>query len=888
MNGLFVNIGERTNVAGSAKFRKLIVAGDFDAALEVARQQVENGAQIIDINMDEGLLDSEAAMVRFLNLIAAEPDISRVPVMIDSSKWSVIEAGLKCVQGKAIVNSISLKEGEESFLEQAELVRRYGAAMVVMAFDEKGQADTEERKFEICARAYALLTEKAGIAPEDIIFDPNIFAVATGIEEHNDYGRAFIAATRRIRENLPGVHISGGLSNVSFSFRGNDRVREAMHSAFLYHAIRAGMDMGIVNAGQLAVYEDIPKDLLERVEDVLLNRRPDATERLLEAANTHRGGAGGKKEAADLTWREQDVNARLSHALVSGIGDYVDEDVEEARQQAERALHVIEGPLMNGMNIVGDLFGAGKMFLPQVVKSARVMKKAVAILIPYMEAEDHGGVQTKAGKILMATVKGDVHDIGKNIVGVVLQCNNYEVIDLGVMTPVTKIIDTARREKVDIIGLSGLITPSLDEMCTVAEEMEREGLDLPLLIGGATTSRLHTAVKVAPRYHGATIHVPDASKAVGVVGNLLSANRRHEYEATVRDSYQRIRDGYQRGQKRGDRVPYATARRNRLAIDWQGYKATRPALLGVKAIDNFSLARLEPLIDWTPFFRTWDLVGKYPRILEDEHIGEAAREVFGDARAMLKRIIAEKWLSARGVIGFWPANCVRDDDVAIYGDEARDEPIEMLHFLRQQMPRNKGRANMSLADFIAPQDSGVTDYIGAFAVSVGAEVDAIAKRYEQANDDYNAIMVKALADRLAEAFAERLHQLVRTEHWGYAKGEALDSEGLIAEAYSGIRPAPGYPACPDHTEKGTLFTLLEATDRAGIELTESFAMRPAASVSGFYFSHPESSYFGLGKIERDQIEDYARRKRITPQEAERWLAPNLAYDPQVPQTGATV
>ena len=888
MNGLFVNIGERTNVAGSAKFRKLIVAGDFDAALEVARQQVENGAQIIDINMDEGLLDSEAAMVRFLNLIAAEPDISRVPVMIDSSKWSVIEAGLKCVQGKAVVNSISLKEGEESFLQQAEMVRRYGAAMVVMAFDEKGQADTEERKFEICARAYALLTEKVGIAPEDIIFDPNIFAVATGIEEHNDYGRAFIAATRRIRENLPGVHISGGLSNVSFSFRGNDRVREAMHSAFLYHAIRAGMDMGIVNAGQLTVYEDIPKDLLERVEDVLLNRRPDATERLLEAADTHRGGAGGKKQAADLTWREQDVNARLSHALVNGIGDFIDEDVEEARQQATRALHVIEGPLMNGMNIVGDLFGAGKMFLPQVVKSARVMKKAVAILIPYMEDEDHGGVQTKAGKILMATVKGDVHDIGKNIVGVVLQCNNYEVIDLGVMTPVTQIIDTARRENVDIIGLSGLITPSLDEMCTVAAEMEREGLDLPLLIGGATTSRLHTAVKVAPRYHGAVIHVPDASKAVGVVGNLLSANRRREYEATVRDSYKRIRDGYQRGQKRDDRVPYATARGNRLALDWHGYEAPRPAFLGVKAIDNFALDGLEPLIDWTPFFRTWDLVGKYPRILEDEHIGEAAREVYGDARAMLQRIIAEKWLSARGVIGFWPANSVRDDDVAVYGDEARGEPIEMLHFLRQQMPRSKGRANMSLADFIAPQESGVADYIGAFAVSVGAEVDAIATRYEQANDDYNAIMVKALADRLAEAFAERLHQLVRTEHWGYAKDEALDNEGLIAEAYSGIRPAPGYPACPDHTEKGTLFTLLEATDRAGIELTESYAMRPAASVSGFYFSHPESSYFGLGKIERDQIEDYAKRKRIAAQEAERWLAPNLAYDPQVPQTGATV
>ena len=885
MNGLFVNIGERTNVAGSAKFRKLITEGDFDSALDVARQQVENGAQIIDINMDEGLLDSEAAMVRFLNLIAAEPDISRVPVMIDSSKWSVIEAGLKCVQGKAIVNSISLKEGEESFLEQAEMVRRYGAAMVVMAFDEKGQADTEDRKFEICARAYKLLTEKVGTAPEDIIFDPNIFAVATGIEEHNDYGRAFIAATRRIRENLPGVHVSGGLSNVSFSFRGNNRLREAMHSAFLYHAIRAGMDMGIVNAGQLTVYEDIPPDLLERVEDVLLNRRPDATERLLEIAESHRGESG-KKAAADLSWREQDVTARLSHALVSGIGDFIDEDVEEARLAAKRPLDVIEGPLMSGMNTVGDLFGAGKMFLPQVVKSARVMKKAVAILIPYMEDEEDDGKPIKAGKILMATVKGDVHDIGKNIVGVVLQCNNYEVIDLGVMTPVTQIIDTARREEVDIIGLSGLITPSLDEMCTVAEEMEREGLELPLLIGGATTSRLHTAVKVAPRYHAATIHVPDASKAVGVVGHLLSANRRHEYEATVRDSYQHIREGYARGQKRDDRVPYAKARENRLALEWNGYEAPRPAFLGVKAFDNFALAGLEPLIDWTPFFRTWDLVGKYPRILEDKRIGEAARELLADARAILKRIVAEKWLSAHGVVGFWPANSVRDDDVALYGDDVRGEPIAMLHFLRQQMPRDKGRANLSLADFIAPQESGVADYIGAFAVSVGTEVDAIAERYEQAQDDYNAIMVKALADRLAEAFAERLHQLVRTEHWGYAKDEALDNESLIAEAYSGIRPAPGYPACPDHTEKGTLFALLAAPDNAGIELTESYAMRPAASVSGLYFSHPESSYFGLGKIERDQIEDYAKRKRIAPQEAERWLAPNLAYDPQVPQAQA--
>jgi len=878
MNGLFVNIGERTNVSGSAKFCKLITGGDFDSALDIARQQVENGAQIIDINMDEGLLDSEAAMVRFLNLIAAEPDISRVPIMIDSSKWTVIEAGLKCVQGKSVVNSISLKEGEESFIAQAELVRRYGAAVVVMAFDEEGQAGSEDRKVEICTRAYKILTETVGLAPEDIIFDPNIFAVATGIEEHNDYGRAFIAATRRIKELMPNVHVSGGLSNVSFSFRGNNRVREAMHSAFLYHAIRAGMDMGIVNAGQLTVYEDIPADFLERVEDVLLNRRDDATERLLEVADSHRGESG-KKAAADLTWREGNVNDRISHALVNGNGDFIEADVEEARLQEKRPLDVIEGPLMSGMNTVGDLFGAGKMFLPQVVKSARVMKKAVAILIPYMEDEE-GGVASKAGKILIATVKGDVHDIGKNIVGVVLQCNNYEIIDLGVMVPVTKIIDTARRENVDIIGLSGLITPSLDEMCTVAEEMEREGLELPLIIGGATTSRLHTAVKIAPRYHGPAIHVADASKAVGVVGNLLSDDRRQEYATTVYDSYQLIRESHARGQKQRDRTPYDTARKNRLAIDWSGYAPPEPSFIGLKHFDNFPLSELESLIDWTPFFRTWDLVGKYPRILKDALIGDAARELLGDAQAMLKRIIDEKWLSARGVIGFWPANSARDDDIAIYSDESRKKRRTTFHFLRQQMARDEGRANLSLADFIAPDKSGIADYFGAFAISVGAEVDEIAKRYEAAHDDYNAIMVKALADRLAEAFAERIHQLVRTTHWGYAKDEALDNAGLIAEAYTGIRPAPGYPACPDHTEKGTLFELLEATDRAGIKLTENYAMHPAAAVSGFYFSHPESTYFGLGKIQRDQVEDYAKRKGIAPQEAERWLAPNLAYEPE--------
>ena len=886
MNGLFVNIGERTNVSGSAKFRKLITEGNFDAALDIARQQVKNGAQIIDINMDEGLLDSEAAMVRFLNLIAAEPDISRVPVMIDSSKWSVIEAGLKCVQGKAVVNSISLKEGEKSFLEQAEECRRYGAAIVVMAFDEDGQAETEDHKFEICQRAYKLLTKKVGIAPEDIIFDPNIFAVATGIEEHNDYARAFIAATRRIRENLPGAHVSGGLSNVSFSFRGNNQVREAMHSAFLYHAIQAGMDMGIVNAGQLIVYEDIPKDLLERVEDVLLNRRPDATERLLEIAESHRG-EGKAKAVANLTWREGDVNARLGYALVNGISDFIDEDVEEARLEAERPLDVIEGPLMDGMNIVGDLFGAGKMFLPQVVKSARVMKKAVAILTPYMEdKESSSNSGSQAGKILMATVKGDVHDIGKNIVGVVLQCNNYEVIDLGVMVPVTQIIDTARQENVDVIGLSGLITPSLDEMCNVAAEMEREGLKTPLLIGGATTSRLHTAVKVAPRYHSITVHVPDASKAVGVVGNLMSDNRRHEYEVSVRASYERIRDGYARGQTREDRVPISKARENRLAIDWTNYRAPQPTFLGIRSLDNFDLADLEPLIDWTPFFRTWDLVGKYPRILEDERIGEAARDLFTDARTMLRRIITDKWLSARGVVGFWPANRIQEDDVAVYVDEERDQRSTTLHFLRQQMPRKPGSANLSLADFIAPIESGIADHIGAFAVSVGAEADGIARRFEEAQDDYSAIMVKALADRLAEAFAERLHQIVRIQHWGYAPDEQLDSEHLIAEDYTGIRPAPGYPACPDHTEKGTLFKLLAAKEKAGIELTESYAMRPAAAVSGLYFSHPESCYFGLGKIERDQVEDYSKRKRISKKEAERWLSSNLAYDPHVSEKKA--
>ena len=878
----FINIGERTNVTGSAWFKKLILAGDFDAALAVARDQVESGAQIIDVNMDEGMLDSEAAMVKFLNLIAAEPDIARVPVMIDSSKWSVIEAGLKCVQGKAVVNSISLKEGEGPFLDHARKVLRYGAAVVVMAFDEAGQADTANRKFEICERSYKLLTEKAGFPPEDIIFDPNIFAVATGIDEHNNYGVEFIEATRRIKQNLPYAHVSGGVSNVSFSFRGNEAVREAMHSVFLYHAIQAGMDMGIVNAGQLAIYEDIDPELRERVEDVILNRRPDATERLLEAAERYKSG-GGKKREEDLSWRELPVNERLTHALVQGINAYIVEDTEEARLAAERPLHVIEGPLMDGMNVVGDLFGAGKMFLPQVVKSARVMKQAVAHLLPYMEQEkEEQGITSSdaAGKILMATVKGDVHDIGKNIVGVVLQCNNFEVIDLGVMVPAAKILETARAEKVDMIGLSGLITPSLDEMCHVAAEMEREGFDIPLLIGGATTSRVHTAVKIDPNYRrGQAVYVTDASRAVGVASSLISPEQRAAYIADIRADYQRMAEAHAGARAKADRQTIEAARDNKLAIDWSGYQPPRPAFLGTRAFEDYPLDQLAPYIDWTPFFATWELTGQYPAILEDEKVGEAARALFKDAQEMLAQMVEEKWIRASGVIGFWPANQINHDDIELYTDETRAHRLAMLHTLRQQMVRKNARANLALADFVAPGETGLGDYIGGFAVTAGHGEDEVAKRFEAAHDDYRSILSKSLADRLAEAFAEHMHERVRKEFWGYARDEDLSNAELIAEKYQGIRPAPGYPAQPDHTEKGTLFKLLDAEKQAGIRLTESFAMWPGAAVSGFYFSHPQAEYFGVGRIERDQVEDYAARKGMTLAEAERWLAPLLNYTP---------
>ena len=879
----FVMVGERTNVTGSARFRKLIGANDYAAALEVARQQVENGANMLDVNMDEGMLDSEKAMVTLLNLLAAEPDISRVPIMIDSSKWSVIEAGLKCVQGKSVVNSISLKEGEGPFLDHACKVRRYGAAVVVMAFDEQGQAETAERKFAICQRAYKLLTEKVGFPPEDIIFDPNIFAVATGIEEHNDYAHAYIEATRRIKTELPYVHVSGGVSNLSFAFRGNERVREAMHSVFLYHAIQAGMDMGIVNAGQLALYDDIDPELREMVEDVILNRRSDATDRLLEAAERFKGEGAQKKEV-DLSWREKPVEERLVHALVHGIGTYIEQDTEEARQKVERPLHVIEGPLMAGMNVVGDLFGSGKMFLPQVVKSARVMKQAVAYLMPFMEQEkrDLGlADQPSAGKILLATVKGDVHDIGKNIVGVVLQCNNYDVIDLGVMVPVQKILDTARERKVDIIGLSGLITPSLDEMCHVAAEMEREGFDLPLLIGGATTSRVHTAVKISPNYHKSqAIYVTDASRAVGVVSSLMSPEGRPKAIAKVREEYARMADSYARGQAEKARTSIADARDNRLKLDWAVYTPPKPTFLGTRAFKAYDLAELARYIDWTPFFHAWELKGTFPRILDDDKYGEAARNLYDDARAMLKQLIDEKWLTANGAVGFWPANSL-GDDIELYADDRRTKRIAVLHTLRQQMARDGSRANLALADFVAPKETGFADYVGSFAVTAGIGEEEVARRFERANDDYSKIMIKALADRLAEAFAEALHEKVRRELWAYAPGEKLSNEQLIAEDYAGIRPAPGYPAQPDHTEKGTLFALLDAEKAAGIKLTESYAMWPAAAVSGLYFSHPESRYFGVGKIGRDQVADYAGRKGWSIEETERWLGTILNYDPKL-------
>ena len=873
----FVNIGERTNVTGSAKFRKLITSGDYAGALVVARDQVANGAQILDVNMDEGLIDSARAMVEFLNLVAAEPDIARVPVMIDSSKFSVIEAGLKCVQGKGLVNSISMKEGEEEFLRQARLVRAYGAAVVVMAFDEQGQADTFERKVAICARAYKLLTEQAGFPPEDIVFDPNIFAVATGIEEHNGYGVAFIEATREIRRNLPHVHISGGVSNLSFSFRGNEPVREAMHAVFLYHAIQAGMDMGIVNAGQLAVYETIEPGLREACEDVVLNRRADATERMLTIAERYRGGAAREGKAQDMSWREQPVDKRIAHALVNGITEFIDADTEEARLAAERPLHVIEGPLMAGMNIVGDLFGAGKMFLPQVVKSARVMKQAVALLLPYMEAEKRangGEGRQSAGKILMATVKGDVHDIGKNIVGVVLACNNYEIIDLGVMTPASKILSVARERQVDVIGLSGLITPSLDEMAHVAAEMEREGFDIPLLIGGATTSRVHTAVKIHPRYaRGQTVYVNDASRAVGVVGALLSPGSRASYVETVRAEYRKVAEAHARSELDKTRLPLAKARANAMRLDWSAYRPTRPSYLGARVIEAHDLADLATYIDWTPFFQTWELKGRYPAILEDEKQGEAARALFADAQAMLARIIAEKWFAPKAVVGFWPAGA-DGDDIHLYADDSREIRLATFFTLRQQLSKRDGRPNMALADFVGP-----TDYLGAFVVTAGIEEDAIAKRFAHANDDYSSILVKALADRFAEAFAEAMHAHVRRELWGYAPDETLPPEALIEESYRGIRPAPGYPAQPDHTEKATLFALLDAKARIGVELTESFAMWPGSSVSGLYIAHPDAHYFGVAKVERDQVEDYAARKGMSVREVERWLAPVLNYSP---------
>ncbi len=874
-DSLFVNVGERTNVTGSKVFSRLILAGDYPEALSVARQQVESGAQVIDVNMDEAMLDSQAAMTRFLQLVAAEPDISRVPVMIDSSKWSVIEAGLKCVQGKSIVNSISLKAGEAEFIHQAKLARRYGAAVVVMAFDEKGQADTLKRKTEISARCYKILTEQVGCPPEDIIFDANIFAVATGIEEHNTYGRDYIEAVAWIHRSLPHAKTSGGVSNFSFSFRGNDPVREAMHTAFLYHATKAGLTMGIVNAGQLGVYAEIPKDMLERVEDVIFNRRPDATERLVEFAESFKGK---KKDAVeDLAWRKGTVRERIIHALVRGVTQYIVEDTEEARTQFERPLQVIEGPLMDGMNVVGDLFGSGKMFLPQVVKSARVMKQAVAHLIPYIEEEKRRlGTAPKAkGKVVMATVKGDVHDIGKNIVGVVLQCNNYDVVDLGVMVACETILETAKKENADMIGLSGLITPSLEEMAHVAKEMERLGFKLPLLIGGATTSRTHTAVKIEPHYSGPTVWVPDASRAVGVASALASAEQRDTYMEGVRADYVKVRA--QHAAKTGQKsVTLEAARANATKIDWAGYAPPKPKQPGVTSLKNYPLEKLVPCIDWAPFFQTWDLAGKYPDILDDPVVGEAARNVMKEGREMLERMVKGRWVTASGVFGLWPANSVADD-IEIYADENRDRVLMTWHNLRQQNQKPPGNPNQCLADFIAPKDSGVADYIGAFAVTGGVGIDAKVREFEAKNDDYGAIMVKALADRLAEAFAEHLHHLVRTEYWSYAKDEVLSNEALIAEKYSGIRPAPGYPACPDHTEKAELFALLAADRNAGMVLTESFAMLPTASVSGFYFSHPQSRYFAVGKVERDQVADYAHRKGMDVAVAERWLAPNLNY-----------
>ena len=876
-NTNFVNIGERTNVTGSRRFARLIKEGNYEEALSVARQQVEGGAQIIDVNMDEGMLDSKAAMIKFLNLLAAEPDISRVPVMVDSSKWEVIEAGLKCLQGKGVVNSISLKEGEEAFIHQARTIRQYGASVVVMAFDETGQADTYERKIEICKRAYDILTQQVGFPPEDIIFDPNIFAIATGIEAHNNYAVDFINATRWIKENLPGALVSGGVSNVSFSFRGNNVVREAIHAVFLYHAVKAGMDMGIVNAGMLQVYEDIPKDLLERVEDVVLNRREDATERLVEFAESVKGQ--GAKREVNLEWRESSVEERLVHSLVKGIVDYIEEDVEEARQQFDKPLEVIEGPLMKGMNVVGDLFGEGKMFLPQVVKSARVMKKGVAYLLPYMEEEKakEGDTSQNAGKILMATVKGDVHDIGKNIVGVVLACNNYEVIDMGVMVPMEQILDKAVEEQVQIIGLSGLITPSLDEMVYISEEMEKRKLNIPLLIGGATTSRIHTAVKIAPKYQGPVVHVLDASKCVPVAQKLLSDDQesRKGYIEEVKVTYTKFREGYHARQKSKSYRSLDEARANKFSIDWSKGVAPAPHEMGNTYFDDYPLSEIRPYIDWTPFFYTWELKGKFPNILEDPKKGEEARKLFKDAQDMLDRIIEEKWLQAKAVIGLYPAHSTGEDDIAVFSPD-RSRQIATFFNPRQQR-KKEGAPNISLADFVAPADTGLSDHIGGFAVTTGMGIEEKLKAFEADHDDYNSILLKALADRLAEAFAELMHQRVRTEFWGYAEQEAFSQEELIRESYRGIRPAPGYPANPDHSEKITLFQLLDVEQHTGISLTESLAMYPAASVSGLYFSHPESRYFGVGKITKEQVLDYANRKGISQVEVERWLTANLAY-----------
>lgn len=876
-DSLFLNIGERTNVTGSAKFRRLIEEDDYDAAVEIAREQVLNGAQIIDVNMDEGMLDSESAMQKFLNLIGSEPDISRIPIMIDSSKWSVIEAGLQCVQGKGIVNSISLKEGEDTFIKQAILVKRYGAGVVVMAFDERGQAESIDQKVKICERAYRILTEVVGYPPEDIIFDPNIFAVATGIEAHNEYAQAFIEATRLIKEKLPGIKVSGGVSNLSFSFRGNDPLREAMHSVFLYYAIQAGLDMAIINAGKLPVIENIPPLLRERIEDVLFNRHEGATERLLEVAQSAKSVSSERSQ--DLSWRQDSPKERLVHALVHGIDTFIVDDTEEARSAARRPLEVIEGPLMDGMNVVGDLFGSGRMFLPQVVKSARVMKKAVAYLEPFMAADRSGSTRQHAGTIVLATAKGDVHDIGKNIVGVVLGCNNYEVIDLGVMVPASKLLQTIKETSADIVGVSGLITPSLDEMCHVASELEREGFDIPLLIGGATTSRVHTAVKIAPHYTGPTIYVTDASRAVGVVSRLLGDNS-IDFVVKTATEYEAIATQRAAERRQAVRVSLRTAQENRCQIDWSSYVSPRPSYLGVKTFADYPLRELCNYIDWTPFFRTWELKGTYPKILEDQIMGETARNLFTDAKGLLEQIVEKRLLTAKAVVGFWPANSV-GDDIEVYESVDPIHRQAILHTLRQQMRQGRGKANFALADFIAPLACQHVDYIGGFAVCVGFGLGALVAEFEKNHDDYNAIMARALADRLAEAFAERMHERVRTELWGYAKNEALSKDELVREQYQGIRPAPGYPACPDHSEKQTLFELLEVEKRIDIKLTENYAMWPTAAVSGFYFSHPQSRYFGVSKIQRDQVEDYARRKNMNEVEVEKWLAPVLGYEPNI-------